>query len=104
MMRNGSFYELKHKKHTGRITGKGLICSCGHYIDDFSVVNDCITKISLKQLPYFSEYIRKDALLEWAKEQLRQNASIKPDDSLHDQFLMGKENAYADLIHKLNSI
>ena len=35
------------------------------YIDDLAVVNDCSTKISLKQLPYFSEYIRKDALLEW---------------------------------------
>ncbi len=37
------------------------------YIDDLAVVNDCATKISLKQLPNFSEYIRKDALLEWAK-------------------------------------
>lgn len=35
------------------------------YIDDLAIVNDCITKISLKELPYFSEYIRKDALLEW---------------------------------------
>lgn len=45
------------------------------YIDDLAVVNDCVTKISLKQLPYFSEYIRKDALLEWAKEELG-NTSI----------------------------
>ena len=37
------------------------------YIDDLAVVNDCATKISLKQLPNFSEYIRKDALLEWVK-------------------------------------
>ena len=34
------------------------------YIDDLAVVNDCATKVSLKQLPNFSEYIRKDALLE----------------------------------------
>ena len=34
------------------------------YIDDLAVVNDCVTKISLKRLPNFSEYIRKDALLE----------------------------------------
>jgi len=40
------------------------------YIDDLAVVNDCVTKISLKQLPYFSEYIRKDALLEWAKKEM----------------------------------
>jgi len=37
------------------------------YIDDLAVVNDCVTKISLKGLPNFSEYIRKDTLLEWAK-------------------------------------
>ena len=46
------------------------------YIDDFAVVNDCTTKISIKPLPNFSEYIRKDALLEWAKETyLNENAS-----------------------------
>ena len=38
------------------------------YIDDLAVVNDCVTKISLKQIPHFSEYIRKDALMEWVKE------------------------------------
>lgn len=38
------------------------------YVDDLAVVNDCVTKISLKQLPNFSEYIRKDALLEWIDE------------------------------------
>lgn len=35
------------------------------YIDDLAVVNDCATKISLKQLPNFSKYIRKDALMEF---------------------------------------
>lgn len=34
------------------------------YIDDLAVINDCATKISLKQLPNFSEYIRKDALVD----------------------------------------
>lgn len=34
------------------------------YIDDLAVVNNCVTKISLKQLPNFSEYIRKESLLE----------------------------------------
>lgn len=38
------------------------------YIDVLAVVNDCITKNSTKPLPNFVEYIRKDALLEWAKE------------------------------------
>jgi len=38
------------------------------YVDDLAVINDCITKISLKQLPNFSEYIRKDALMEWIDE------------------------------------
>lgn len=38
------------------------------YIDDLAVVNDCVTKISLKRLPNFSEYIRKDSLLEWIQE------------------------------------
>lgn len=35
------------------------------YIDDLAVVNDCSTKISFKPLPNFSEYIRKDVLLEF---------------------------------------
>ena len=34
------------------------------YIDDLAVVNDCVTKISTTHLPNFSEYIRKDTLLE----------------------------------------
>ena len=33
------------------------------YIDDLAVINDCITKISLKRLPNFSGYIRTDTLL-----------------------------------------
>ena len=37
------------------------------YIDDLAVVNDCTTKNSTKPLPNFSEYIRKDTLLEWVR-------------------------------------
>ena len=37
------------------------------YIDDLAVVNDCITKNSTNPLPNFSEYIRKDTLLEWVR-------------------------------------
>ena len=40
------------------------------YIDDLAVVNDCTTKISIKPLPNFSKYIRKDALLEWTESEL----------------------------------
>ena len=58
------------------------------YIDDLAVVNDCVTKISLKRLPNFSEYIRKDALLEWAKESM---------DSLG-------RLSYGEFIDKLNQI
>lgn len=65
------------------------------YIDDLAVVNDCATKISLKQLPNFSEYIRKDALLDWAKEQ----ASIT--EKLNGKGAMLK--AWNTLIDKLNS-
>jgi hypothetical protein len=38
------------------------------FVDDLAVVNDSVTKISIHSLPNFSEYIRKDTLLEWAKE------------------------------------
>ena len=41
------------------------------YIDDLAVVNDCVTKISLEQLPNFSEYIRKDALMEWFNDNIK---------------------------------
>lgn len=50
------------------------------YIDDLAVVNDCATKISLKQLPHFSEYIRKDALLEWAEAKKSELFNGEPTD------------------------
>ncbi len=66
------------------------------YIDDLAVVNDCATKVSLKQLPNFSEYIRKDALLEWVKEQ----ASIT--EKLNGKGAMLK--AWNTLIDKIESL
>lgn len=69
------------------------------YIDDLAVVNDCVTKISLKQLPNFSKYIRKDALLEWAKE-LKERWE-EPPMSRHSP---GCVYMLEQLINKLNSM
>lgn len=66
------------------------------YVDDLAVVNNCVTKISLKQLPNFSEYISKDALLEWAEEEMMKAA--KQSDAY------GRRNTFMDVIDKLNSI
>ena len=68
------------------------------YIDDLAVVNDCVTKISLKQLPNFSEYIRKDALLEWAK---KKNKRIDTEDG---DYSLGYVSAMIDLIDKIESL
>lgn len=49
------------------------------------------------------EYIRKDALLEWIKAQLKENAEwreVNPD----DRFFGGKEVAFERLIDKINSL
>ena len=70
------------------------------YIDDLAVVNDCSTKISLKQLPYFSEYIRKDALLEWAKDGLKTTEKLKGNSSVFS----GENIVFKCLIDKLNSM
>ena len=69
------------------------------YIDDLAVVNDCATKISLKQLPNFSKYIRKDALMEWAKE-LKERWE-EPPMSRHSP---GCVYMLEQLINKLNSM
>lgn len=74
------------------------------YIDDLAVVNDCTTKNSIKPLPNFSEYIRKDSLLEWAKGQkawLKQGfkKAWKNEDTLNGGRLMLDR-----LINKLNSM
>ena len=61
------------------------------------------------ELPIFSqadanvEYIRKDALLEWAKEQLdilNKQTLLHPD----DEVFWGQRNAFKQLIDKLNSM
>lgn len=72
------------------------------YIDDLAVVNNCATKISLKQLPHFSEYIRKDALLEWAKKMM--NIHLKEADEKNDTFSYGVATGVAAMIDKLNSM
>ena len=64
------------------------------YIDDLAVVNDSITKISLEQLPNFSEYIRKDALLEWIQE-----ARTIP----HENAII-RDLTFQEVINKLNSM
>ena len=49
------------------------------------------------------DYIRKDALLDWIKDQLKENAEwreVNPD----DRFFGGKEVAFEHLIDKINSL
>lgn len=43
-----------------------------------------------------AEYIRKDALLEWAKEQYREYAN--------NPFYVGERDAFTQLIKKLNTL
>lgn len=61
------------------------------YVDDLAVVNDCVTKVSAKPLSNFSEYIRKDYLLEWLKDM---------------KFMAKSERvgAYQNVIDKLNKM
>jgi len=68
------------------------------FVDDLAVVNDSVTKISIHSLPNFSEYIRKDALLEWAK---KNNERI---DTEEGDYSLGYVSAVIDLIEKLNSM
>lgn len=72
------------------------------YINDLAVVNDCVTKISLKQLPNFSEYIRKDALLEWIEEY--QNTLSEFLEKKHSPVTAGKMYVLIKLLDKLNSM
>ena len=71
------------------------------YIDDLAVVNDCVTKISLKRLPNFSEYIRKDALLEWAEET---KAEIENQNVIKDDIRKGAVWELEEIINKLNKM
>lgn len=67
------------------------------YIDDLAVVNDCVTKISLEQLPNFSEYIRKDALLEWLNGKMTIEGAT-------EGVVGGYDMALKDVIDKINSM
>lgn len=72
------------------------------FVDDLAVVNDCVTKISLEQLPNFSEYLRKDALLEWAKSQLEvYDAHLK---GQYDAAWWHEKHGIQKVIDKLNSL
>ena len=72
------------------------------YIDDLAVVNDCNTKVSVKPLPNFSEYIRKDYLLEWAKD--HREAAQELHATSHDDYDLGHRDAFLILIDKLEEI
>ena len=68
------------------------------FVDDLAVVNDSVTKISIHSLPNFSEYIRKDALLVWAK---KNNERIDTEDG---DYTLGYVSAMIDLIEKIESL
>ncbi len=48
------------------------------------------------------EYIRKDALLEWAKEQFEYYKQI--DDDFDGDVFIGNRHAFAEMISKINSL
>ena len=73
------------------------------YIDDLAVVNDCMTKNSTKPLPNFSEYIRKDALLEWLQpraNELKQRWLANP----ADKEAFCKEQVFSSILDKIKMI
>ena len=79
------------------------------YIDDLAVVNDCGTKVSVEPLPNFSEYIRKDYLLEWADKELDRLYELLPDASNDNPSQielrhLGQYMQTEKLIDKLNEI
>ena len=61
------------------------------YVDDLAVVNDCSTRISTKPLSDFSEYIRKDALMEWLENKVSLSYGVVTD-------------ALVEVIDKLNNL
>ena len=72
------------------------------YIDDLAIVNDCITKNSTKPLPNFSEYIRKDALLEWARAEIELSKAVEcVSEASYEE---GRQQVALNLIEKLNSM
>lgn len=73
------------------------------YVDDLAVVNDCVTKISLKALPNFSEYIRKDALLEWLEVLKAQSLELR-EKGYGDVFYGAHIAIWEEVINKLNKM
>lgn len=69
------------------------------YVDDLAVVNDFSTKVSVRPLLSFSEYIRKDMLLEWAKEH---KMAIEVNGDEDDAYTRGEYDIINSLIDKLN--
>lgn len=67
------------------------------FVDDLAVVNDSVTKISIHSLPNFSEYIRKDALLEWLEGRMTMEGAT-------EGFVGGYDFALKDVINKINSM
>lgn len=64
------------------------------YVDDLAVVNDCSTRISTKPLSDFSEYIRKDALMEWIQE-------VR---AIPHENAITRDLAFQEVVNKLNSM
>lgn len=50
-----------------------------------------------------TEYIRKDALLEWLKERYSSNMNL-PHDIIQEPIMQGYMGAISDVINKLNSL
>ena len=76
------------------------------YVDDLAVVNDCSTRISTKPLSDFSEYIRKDTLMKWAKKQfnLARKCMVEAERDWNRAYENGEMVAYDSIIKKLNSL
>ena len=72
------------------------------FVDDLAVVNDSVTKISIHSLPNFSEYVRKDALLEWAKAEIE--LSKKVECVSEKSYEEGRQQVAQNLIDKINAI
>ncbi len=72
------------------------------YVDDLAVVNDCSTRISTKPLSDFSEYIRKDALLEWLEQ--NRNQSQMWFDRYNDKEDLSAKQVWEEVIAKINDL
>lgn len=63
---------------------------------------------SIEQRPFTEAYIRKDALLEWAKERQafyrKRGDDIEDDSNSEMAYFYGKEYAFRELIDKIESL